>query len=123
VADWAAVALLLGAGLWILREALEDEDELAAAIEKARQGGAALLVVALGVSLDELAVGLALGTLRLPVAPVVIAIAVQALVVSLVGLRLGAVLGARIGARATMVAGGVLCVLAVWVGVTNVVGR
>jgi putative Mn2+ efflux pump MntP len=123
VADWVAVALLLGAGLWILREALEDEEEMSEALEKARQGGAALLVVALSVSLDELAVGLALGTLRLPVAPVVIAIAVQALVVSLLGLRLGAVVGAGIGARATMVAGGVLCGLAVWVGVTNVVGR
>ena len=73
--------------------------------------------------LAELAVGLALGTLRLPVVPVVIAIGVQALVVSLVGLRLGAALGARIGARATLIAGGVLCLLAVWVAVSNVVGR
>ena len=83
----------------------------------------ALLLVALSVSLDELAVGLALGTLRLPVVPVVIAIGAQALVVSLIGLRLGVALGARIGARATLAAGGVLCLLAVWVAVSNLVGR
>jgi putative Mn2+ efflux pump MntP len=123
VADWLSVALLLGAGLWIVREALDDEDEVAEAIERAQQGGPPLLLVALSVSLDELAVGLALGSLRLPVVPVVIAIGVQALVVSLVGLRLGAALGARIGARATVVAGGVLCLLAVWVAITNVAGR
>ncbi|HXT36745.1 MAG TPA: manganese efflux pump [Chloroflexota bacterium] len=119
VADWLSVAILLGAGLWILRESLEDEDEMAEALERAQQGGAALLLVALSVSLDELAVGVALGTLRLPVIPVVIALAVQALVVSLLGLRLGAALGARIGARATMVAGAVLCLLAVWVAFSN----
>ena len=123
VADWLSVALLLGAGLWIVREALGDEDEVAEALERAQQGGFALLIVALSVSLDELAVGLALGTLRLPVVPVVIAIGAQALVVSLIGLRLGAALGARIGARATLAAGGVLCLLAVWVAVSNLVGR
>jgi manganese efflux pump family protein len=123
VADWASPALLLGAGLWILREALEDDDEMAEALEKARQGGATLLLIALGVSLDELAVGLALGALRLPVWPVVIAVAAQASVVSLLGLRLGAALGARAGTRATLLAGMVLCVIALWLGVTNVVGR
>ena len=123
VADWASVALLLGAGLWILREALQDQDEMTEALEKAQQGGIALVVVALSVSLDELAVGLALGTLRLPVLPVVIAIGVQAVVVSLLGLRLGAALGARVGSRATLVAGAVLCLLATWVAITNVVGR
>ena len=118
VADWLSVALLLSAGLWIVREALEDEDEMVEALERVQHGGPALLLVALSVSLDELAVGLAAGTLRLPVIPVVVAIAVQALVVSLLGLRLGAALGARIGARAAVVAGGVLCLLAVWVAIT-----
>lgn len=124
VADWLSVALLLGAGVWIVREAIGDEeDEMAEALERAQQGGVTLLIVALSVSLDELAVGLALGTLRLPVVPVVIAIATQALVVSLLGLRLGAALGARVGNRATLVAGSVLCLLALWVAVSNVVGR
>lgn len=115
--------MLLGAGLWILREALEDEDEMAEALEKARQGGAALLLIALGVSLDELAVGLALGALRLPVLPVVIAVGAQALAVSLLGLRLGAALGTRAGTRAMLLAGMVRCAIAVRLGVTNLVGR
>jgi putative Mn2+ efflux pump MntP len=122
VADWLSIGLLLGAGLWIVREALEDEDEMAEALERVQHGGPALLLVALSVSLDELAVGLAAGTLRLPIIPVVIAIAAQALAVSLLGLRLGSALGARIGARATLVAGGVLCALALWVAITNVMG-
>jgi putative Mn2+ efflux pump MntP len=122
IADWLSVALLFGAGLWIVREALEDDDEVAESIARAQQGGTALLIVALSVSLDELAVGVAFGTLRLPVAPVVIAIGVQALVVSLLGLRLGATLGAAIGARATLLAGSVLCVLALWLAVSNVTG-
>lgn len=123
VADWLSVALLLGAGIWMLREALEDEDEVAEALERAQQGGIALLFVALSVSLDELAVGVALGTLRLPIVPAIIAIAAQTIVVSLLGLRLGAALGARIGARAIVVAGAVLCALAVWVAVSNVAGH
>ena len=81
VADWLSVVLLLGAGLWIVREALEDEDEMVEALERVQHGGPALLLVALSVSLDELAVWLAAGTLRLPVIPMVVAIAVQALVV------------------------------------------
>jgi putative Mn2+ efflux pump MntP len=120
VADWFSVALLLGAGLWIMRESVEGEDEMAEALERVQHGGVALLLVALSASLDELAVGLAAGTLQLPIIPMVVAIAVQALAVSLLGLRLGASLGARIGARATLLAGGVLCALAVWVATIRV---
>lgn len=123
VADWLSVALLLGAGLWIVREALAGEDEIAEAIEKARDGGADLPAVALGVSLDELAVGMAFGALRLPVWPAVAAIAVQAAVAGALGLRLGAALGARAGARAALLAGLVLCLVALGLGAANAVGR
>ena len=121
--DWISVALLLGAGLWILKETREGGEEIVEALEKAQQGIAALAVVALSVSLDELAVGVAFGTFRPPIVPVLVAIAVQAAVVSLLGIRLGARLGERAGTRATLIAGVVLCLLAVGVGVSNVVGR
>jgi manganese efflux pump family protein len=120
-ADWLAVALLLGAGLWMAREALEDE--VAEALERASTGGgAALVLAALSVSLDELAVGLAFGTLRLQLVPVVTAIAVQAVVASLLGLRLGAVLGARAGARAALLAGLALCGVGLWLALAQLLG-
>jgi putative Mn2+ efflux pump MntP len=123
VADWMAVLLLLGAGIWTLREALEDEDEVGEALERAETGGIALVAAALGVSLDELAVGLALGSLRLPVLPVVAAIAGQALLASLLGLRMGSALGARAGARAGLLAGAALCAVALWLAAWQLVGH
>ena len=122
-ADWLAVALLLGAGLWTAREALEDEDEVAEALERASTGGGvSLLLAALSVSLDELAVGLAFGSLRLPLVPVVTAIAVQAVVASLLGLRLGAMLGARAGARAALLSGFALCGVGLWLALAQLLG-
>lgn len=119
IADWVAVIVLLGSGLWIVREALDDDDEVLEALEKARRGGSALLIAALGVSLDELAVGLALGSLRVPVAPVVAALFGQALVASLIGLWLGGRIGTRAGSRATLLAGIVLCIVAIGLAVSN----
>jgi putative Mn2+ efflux pump MntP len=117
VADWAAVALLLGAGLWTAREALEDEDEVAEALVRAEHGGLTYLLAALAVSLDELAVGLAAGALRLPLLPVVLAISIQALLASLLGLWLGGLLGRRAGARAALLAAAALCATGIWVAI------
>jgi manganese efflux pump family protein len=122
LADWLAAALLLGAGLWTLREALEDGDEVGEALERARKGGAALAAAALSVGVDELAVGMALGALHLPLMPVVVAIAAQALLASLAGLHLGAMLGARAGARAALLAGLTLCAAAVWLAALHLAG-
>jgi putative Mn2+ efflux pump MntP len=123
VADWLPVGLLLGAGSWILRESFEEGDEITGALARARDGGLALVMVALSVSVDEWAIGAAIGTLRMPVAPVLLAIAIQALLASLLGLRLGAALGERVGARATMIAGAVLCLAGLWLAGSNIAGR
>jgi putative Mn2+ efflux pump MntP len=122
VVTWLGVALLLAVGLWMAREALEDEDEVAEALERAESGGRAMVLAALSVGLDELAVGVGLGALGLPIIPVVLAIAVQALVASVVGLRLGARLGERVGRRAALLAGIALCAAALWLAVGQIAG-
>jgi putative Mn2+ efflux pump MntP len=61
--------------------------------------------------LDELAIGFTLGLVHLPVIPVIIAIAVQALAASQLGLSLGSRIGEKRRERAERVAGSMLAVL------------
>jgi putative Mn2+ efflux pump MntP len=121
-ATWLGAVVVLGAGILMIREALENEDELEEAVERAALGGPAMLLVALSVSMDELAVGVALGAFRLPLVPVIAAIAAQAFVASLLGLRLGSALGERIGRRAGLLAGLSLCAVAAWLAAGKVAG-
>jgi len=79
-------------------------------------GAHGLAVIALGVSIstDELAIGFGLGLTGLPVLPVVVAIAAQALVASQLGLALGALIGSRFRERAEQLAALALIVLGVY---------
>lgn len=113
-ADYLAGVLLIGAGAWILREGRADDDEggeQARIVRAASARGLPLLGIALSVSLDELALGFSFGVLRVPVAPALLAIAVQAFVISLGGQWLGQRVGAALGERAEALAGAVLCLL------------
>jgi len=118
VADYAAAAALTGAGLLVLR----DQDSEAAEAPAQRIRGLAALGVGVGVSLDELAIGLAIGLLRLPLLVVVLLIGVQAVVASQLGLRLGARLGATVRQRAEQLAGGLLVVLGAALAVLRATG-
>ena len=89
-AEWAAIGVLLVLGVYGL---IEREDEPAGGLAVR---GAAAFLLALTVSVDELALGFTLGLLRLPIVPALVAIAVQALVLS----QLGFALGARLSRRA-----------------------
>jgi putative Mn2+ efflux pump MntP len=107
-ADYLAIAVLLTFGLYTLLRH-EDDDQLAR-LTAARGAGALLL--GLSVSLDELAIGFTLGLLRVPVIPVIIAIAAQAFVITQAGMRLGTRLSDRIRDGAERLAGVALSVLA-----------
>ena len=61
-------------------------------------------LLGVSISMDELAIGFSLGLTRLPVVPVIVAIAVLALVASQLGLALGAAVGERFRERAEQVA-------------------
>lgn len=71
-------------------------------------GGWRLLVSGAALSLDNLAVGFALGTLKVPVAIAVIVFGVVSVAMSLAGLELGAKIGAVAGAHGELLAGLVL---------------
>ena len=93
-ADYIAIAILIGFGLYTLLRP-EDDQEGARATGLATAHGAALLLLGLSVSLDELAVGFTLGLLRLPVLPSLIAIGAQAFVVAQLGFAVGKSLSER----------------------------
>ena len=117
-AHWIGASLLIATGLYGLWQTLrggdggDDGDEAAGA---AGQRLGRLLVTGLALSVDNLAVGFALGAYRvsLPVAALVIGAVSVAL--SLVGLELGARIGAVAGRRGEVL--GAVVLIAVGVAV------
>jgi manganese efflux pump family protein len=114
-ADYLAAAAVIGIGAWML--ASGDDDEAAERLAGAR--GLSLLALGVSISLDELAIGFSLGLTRLPAAPVIIAIAAQALVASQAGLALGGVVGERFRERAGQLAGVALILLGVYLVISR----
>jgi putative Mn2+ efflux pump MntP len=86
--------VLLGVALYMLKEALEDEDETAGH-DFTTLGMAA--IAGFGISMDELAIGFPMGTSGLPIPQTIGAIAAQAFVVTYVGIFAGSRVGARLG--------------------------
>ena len=110
-ADYIAIGVLLAFGLYTLIGSEAGEERRIARLADARGPGALLL--GLSVSLDELAIGFTLGLLRLPAALVIALIALQAIVVTQLGLRLGNRLSERLREAAERLAGLALTALAV----------
>jgi putative Mn2+ efflux pump MntP len=102
-ADYVAIAVLFGFGLYTLLARGADEAEGIAKL--AERGLLASFLLGLSISVDELAIGFTLGLLRVPLLPVIIAIAAQAFVVTQLGLRFGARLGGRARESAERLAG------------------
>lgn len=102
-ADYVAIGVLLAFGLYTMLGSEEHEEERLARFAQVR--GAAMLLLGISISLDELAVGFTLGLLRLPVALVIALIALQAFVLTQLGLRLGHRLSVKLRALAERLAG------------------
>jgi putative Mn2+ efflux pump MntP len=100
IASYAAILLLLAVGVYAIREAFQEE-------EREFDGATPwkLIVLAISVSLDELAVGFSLGLLHVPVLLAVLYIAAQAFVVTLIGTALGKRVGEILAERAELVSG------------------
>jgi len=108
-----APLILMAAGVWIVREALENDREIEQVAERMRGGMAPALAAALAVSLDELAIGLAASALSLAVPVLALIIAAQALLVTLLGLRVGRFVGTQVRTRSACASGMMLIVVAV----------
>lgn len=109
VGDYVGAALIAALGCYLL---LSDErGEHERLVSLTRRGAAGAIALGVSISLDELAIGFSAGLLRLPVVPLAIAVAVQAFVMTQVGLRLGARLGSSASEAAERLAGVTLVVL------------
>ena len=107
-ARWAGAGVLAVAAVWGLVEALHGDDDTPRAWD-----GWRLLISGAALSLDDLAVGLALGAVSVPIVVAVTAFGITSAVMSIIGLELGAKLGMVAGDRGEVVAGIVLiCVAA-----------
>jgi putative Mn2+ efflux pump MntP len=110
-ADYVAIGVLLAFGLYTLLSGEEHEEQQLARLAQARGAGALLL--GLSISLDELAIGFTLGLLRLPALLVIALIALQAFIVTQLGLRLGGRVSERLRETAERLAGLALTGLAI----------
>jgi putative Mn2+ efflux pump MntP len=110
-ADYFAIGVLLAFGLHTLLGAKAAEEDTIARLADAR--GPGMLLLGLSISIDELAIGFTLGLLRLPAALVVALIALQALILTQLGLRLGNGLSEQVREGAEHLAGLALTVLAI----------
>ena len=109
-ADYLAIAILTGVGLWTLLSDGETEERRVAAMSTGR--GLTLVGLGLSVSIDELAMGFSIGLLHLPIWLAVALIGTQAFLFVQLGMHLGS-RGARfIGERAELLAGTALVGLA-----------
>jgi putative Mn2+ efflux pump MntP len=107
--EYVAAAVLVAVGAWMFFSDEDGEEQVAGRLLSAP--GAAMLALGLSISLDELAIGFTLGLAHLPVAAVIVAIGLQALVASQLGLALGARIGEVWRERAERLAGIMLAIL------------
>jgi putative Mn2+ efflux pump MntP len=118
-ADYIAASAVIVLGIWMLAGRDDDED---AAGRIASVHGPPILALGLSISLDEFAIGFGLGLTRLPVVPVIIAIALVALAASQLGLALGALISERIREHAGQVAGVALILLGAYLIADRAIG-
>jgi manganese efflux pump family protein len=101
---------LIAFGIYTLSSADEDNDRLA---ELTQMRGLRAVAHGVSISIDELAIGFTLGLLRILAVLVIALIAVQTLVVTQLGLRLGGRLSERVREGAERLAGVALATLGV----------
>jgi manganese efflux pump family protein len=108
-ARWISAGLLIATGAWNLIQALRASQEPGPEIADQRTWR--LLITGLAISVDNLAVGFALGSFHIALAVAAITIGAVSVGLSLIGLELGAQIGARAGQRGGLL--GALVLIAV----------
>jgi putative Mn2+ efflux pump MntP len=106
-ARWISAGLLIATGAWTLIQAVRADH--GAVPEAAGHGTTGRLVLTgLALSVDNLAVGFALGAFHVSLAAAVAVIGAVSVILSLAGLELGARIGARTGRRGELAGGLIL---------------
>jgi manganese efflux pump family protein len=108
VAGYISFALLAFIGFVMIRKSFRHESEVP--FDATR--GMGLLLISLSISLDSLAVGIALPAAGIPLVPLLILVSITTTVFTFVGLAFGARLGERYERGAERVAGATLVILA-----------
>ena len=106
-AHWIGAALLIATGGYAVIQSIRSPDSQPPATPAGQRTGR-MLITGAALSIDNLAVGFALGTLHVSLAVAVIVIGAISIVLSLLGLELGSRIGARTGARGELLSGLVL---------------
>jgi manganese efflux pump family protein len=120
ITDYVAGAAVIGVGVWTLLASDQDEEEKASRLTGSH--GLALIGLGISISLDELAIGVSIGLVHLPLSAVIVAIAVQAFLAAQLGLALGARIGERWRDRAGRLAGLALILLGTYLIVRQIAG-
>lgn len=127
IGHWASViggVLLIGVAIWLIffEDEDEDEDEEEEKLEL-NLFGWALILTALSISLDELAVGFSIGLVGVPVALTIVLIALQSFLFTFLGLTFGSKIKSYMGEWSEKMAGIVLGMLGVWILIESLMGR
>jgi putative Mn2+ efflux pump MntP len=121
IGNWTSLVgglVLVSVAVWLML--CEDEDDEEKKLERELVGWM-LVLTALSISLDELAVGFSIGTIGVPVAWTVVLIAVQAFLFTLAGFTFGAKLKRYVGEWTEQFVGLVLGILGLWITIEAVV--
>jgi putative Mn2+ efflux pump MntP len=105
-AHWIGAGLLIATGAWALIQAIRGGLDSAPAPDDQRVGR--LIATGLALSVDNLAVGFALGTYHVSLAVAAVVIGAASVGLSLIGLELGAKIGTKTGKRGELLGGLVL---------------
>jgi putative Mn2+ efflux pump MntP len=117
-AHWIGAALLIATGLYAVVQAVRGPGSRDGEhpVRPAGQRTGRLLVTGLALSIDNLAVGFALGTLHVSLAVAAVAIGAVSIAMSLLGLELGSRLGTRTGDWGELLSGVVLIAVGIAIG-------
>jgi putative Mn2+ efflux pump MntP len=102
VANYFAAGLIVALGAYMLLAEKDEEDRL---ISLTQQGVLGALLLGVGISLDELAIGFSAGLLCLPLPALVIAVSAQAFIITQIGLRVGGRVGEGVREASEKLAG------------------
>jgi manganese efflux pump family protein len=107
-ARWIGAGLLIATGVYTLIQAVRGGGSDDPGVVNGGQRTGRLLVTGLALSIDNLAVGFALGAYHVSLIVAAVVIGAVSVALSLIGLELGSRIGARIGERGEAIGGLVL---------------